>query len=100
MDDFVVDGDGRRLALRRVGAVEQLRIFKALGPILSENVPYLNGALVAAAVARIDDLPLPFPSNEAAVEAALERIGLEAMALVAAAIRPRSVEALGAGAGN
>jgi hypothetical protein len=98
MDDFVVDGDGRRLALRRVGAVEQLRIFKALGPILSENVPYLNGALVAAAM--IDDLPLPFPANEAAVEAALERIGLEAMALVAAAIRPRSVEALGAGAGN
>jgi hypothetical protein len=87
MDDFVVDGDGRRLALRRVGAVEQLRIFKALGPSLSEKVPYLNGALVAAAVAMID-------------EAALERIGLEAMALVAAAIRPRSVEALGAGAGN
>jgi hypothetical protein len=86
--------------LRRIGAVEQLRIFKALGPELSENGPYVNGAMIAASVAMIDDLPLPFPANEAAVEAALERIGLEAMAVVAQAMRPRTPEELAASAGN
>jgi hypothetical protein len=100
MATTVIDANGRTLTLRRIGPVEHLRIFRALGPQLSENVPYVNGALIAAAVAMIDELPLPFPANEAAVEAALERIGLEAMALVAAAIRPPSAEELAAAAGN
>jgi len=100
MEEVVVDAQGRKLTLRRVGAVEQMRIFKALGPVLSENGPYVNGAMIAAAVAMIDELPLPFPTSEAAVEAALERIGLPAMDVVAAAVRPASVGDVAAAAGN
>jgi hypothetical protein len=100
MADVVSDAAGRKLVLRRMGAVEQLRIFKALGPELSENGPYVNGALIAASVAMIDELPLPFPVNEAGVEAALERIGLEAMAVVARAMAPQTAEALARDAGN
>jgi len=100
MGEVVVDAAGRKLSLRKIGAVEQLRIFKAIGPVLSENAPYVTGALIAAAVAMIDELPLPFPVNEAGVEAALERIGLEAMAVVSQAIAPRSPEELGRDAGN
>jgi hypothetical protein len=96
----IVDKAGRRIALRRVGVVEQLRLFKALGPELSVIPPYLTGAMIAASVAMIDDVPLPFPTSEAGVEAALERIGLEAMALIAAATARPAADVLEAAAGN
>ena len=86
MMEILIDQAGRRLQLRRVGVVEQLRLFKALGPELSVNQPYMHGAFIATAVAMIDDVPLLLPASEAGVEAALERIGLDAMPLVAAAM--------------
>ncbi|MGE4482011.1 hypothetical protein [Acidocella sp.] len=69
------DKTGRMLELRRLGVLEQLRLFKALGPELSENRAYVGLARIAAAVAMVDGVPLPFPTNEAAIEAALERLG-------------------------
>lgn len=75
MADSVKDKTGRMLELRRLGVLEQLRLFKALGPELSENRAYVGLARIAAAVAMVDGVPLPFPTNEAAIEAALERLG-------------------------
>ena len=42
MGEIVTDRGGRRIELRRVGVLEQLRLFKALGPELSENRAYLG----------------------------------------------------------
>lgn len=100
MAEIVMDKAGRRIQLRRIGVLEQLRLFKALGPQLSVNVPYMHGALIAAAVSMIDDVPLPFPTSEAGLEAALERIGLDAMPVIAQAMAPRSDDDLVAEAGN
>ena len=60
---------GRRLVLRQLNAVDRLRLFKALGPSLSENAAYLGLALLAVSVSSMDDVPLPAPGSEAQLEA-------------------------------
>ncbi len=100
MAETVTDEAGRKIELRRVGVVEQMRLFKALGPELSANAAYMQGALMGAAVAMIDDVPLPFPTSEAGLEAALERIGLDAMAVIAKAMERQPERELAVAAGN
>ncbi|MDE8348937.1 MAG: hypothetical protein POG74_05555 [Acidocella sp.] len=68
--------------LRKIGVLETLRLYKALGPELSVNGAYVATASIAAAAAMIDDVPLPFPSNEAGVELLLERLGDEGVTAV------------------
>ena len=47
----VTDSDGRRLTLRRLTALDRLRLFKAAGPVLAQNQPWLGMALLACSVA-------------------------------------------------
>ncbi|MDE8344811.1 MAG: hypothetical protein POH28_01360 [Acidocella sp.] len=77
MSEVITDRTGRRIMLRDVGVAVQMRLFKILGPALSVNPAYMHGAMVAAAVAMIDEVPVPFPQSEAAVEQVLEKIGME-----------------------
>lgn len=100
MVESVKDKAGRVLELRRVGVLEQLRLFKALGPELSENRAYMGLARVAAAVAMVDGVPLPFPAHEAAVEAALERLGEDGVDTVGQALLANEERDLAAEAGN
>lgn len=100
MPEIVTDHAGRKLQLRRLGVVEQMRLFKALGPELSANEAYMRGAMIGAAVAMIDGVPVPFPTNEATLEAVLERIGLGAMPAILAALQPPDDASLAAQAGN
>lgn len=86
MAETLRDGAGRVIELRRLGVVEQLRLFKALGPELAENRAYLGLARVAASVAAVDGVPVPFPAGEAGIEAVLERLGEAGVEAVAAAI--------------
>ncbi len=71
----VVDGCGRTLQVRRPGALDRLRLFKALGPVLAENDAYVGYAMLAMCVAAIDGVPVPQPVNEAQVEALVQRLG-------------------------
>jgi hypothetical protein len=98
--EVAIDKAGRRIALRRMGVVEQLRLFKALGPELSLNHPYVDLAMIAGAVAMIDGVPIPFPVNEAGVEGVLERLGHDGVAAVDAALPAASAEQMAAEAGN
>jgi hypothetical protein len=100
MERSVSDTLGRTLSLRRVGVLETLRLYKALGPELSVNEAYMGLAVIAGSVAALDGVPLPFPMNEAAVETCLERLGEEGTAAVAAAILPQHAETVLAQAGN
>jgi hypothetical protein len=81
----ITDKEGRRITLRRIGALEKLRLFKALGPQLAQNEPYLAIALLAFAVAAIEDVPLPSPANEAQIEMVVQKLGESGLAAVAAA---------------
>jgi hypothetical protein len=100
MADHVRDGAGRLIELRRLGVVEQLRLFKLLGPELSENRAYVGLARVAAAVAVVEGVPVPFPGGEAGIEAVLERLGEDGVEAVAAALAGPAAEQMLAAAGN
>jgi hypothetical protein len=84
----VVDAEARTLVLRRLGALDKLRLFKAVGSLLSQNEPYLGMAMLACSVASIDGVPIPPPTNEAQVESLVSRLGDAGIAAAAAALPP------------
>jgi hypothetical protein len=92
MTDTVTDAAGRTLHLRRLNALDKLRLFKAAGPELAQNQPWLGMAMLACSVAAIDDVPLPLPANEALIEAAVRRLGDDGITAVAAALAPDNVD--------
>lgn len=100
MERIITDKAGRKLSLRNVGVLETLRLYKALGPELSINHAYIGMAIVVASVAILDGVPLPFPNSEAGVENLLQRLGDDGAAAVAAAIKPETLDAVVAQAGN
>lgn len=100
MERIITDKGDRKFSLRRVGVVEMLRLYKALGPELSANDAYMGLATIAASVAILDGVPLPFPNNEAGLENLLERLGEDGAAAVAEAIQPETLDAVIAQAGN
>lgn len=100
---LVTDSQGRRLNLRRLTALDRLRLFKAAGPLLSHNDRWLGMAMLAVSVSAIDDIPIPQPGSEQQIEALVHRLGDPGIAAVASALEPallpRSAETL-ANAGN
>ncbi len=78
----VVDADGRSLEFRRPGALDRLRLFKALGPVLSGNDRYVGYAMLAYCVTAIEGVPLPAPGTEGQVEALVARLGDAGLAAV------------------
>ena len=97
------DGLGRSLTLRRLTALDRLRLFKAAGPILAQNDRWLGMAMLAASVSALDGIPIPQPGNEQQIEALVHRLGDPGIAAIATALDPaappRSAETL-ANAGN
>ncbi len=100
---WVTDSQGRRLNLRRLTALDRLRLFKAAGPLLSHNDRWLGMAMLAVSVSAIDDIPIPQPGSEQQIEALVHRLGDTGIAAAASALEPalspRSLETL-ANAGN
>lgn len=98
----VTDETGRRIALRRLTALDKLRLFKAAGPELSQNQPWLGMAVLACSVTSIDDVPVPTPTTEQQIESMVARLGDAGVAAVAAALSPAPPLATGqvAAAGN
>ena len=91
----VRDADGRELVLRRMTALDRLRLFKAIGPVLSQNNLYLGMATLAGSVTCIDSVPVPPPSTEAHIEALVARLGDAGIAAVAAAFAAAPAPAMG-----
>ena len=52
----VTDGTNRRLVVKRLTALDTLRLFKAAGPVLAHNQAWLSMAMLAVAVIEVDDL--------------------------------------------
>jgi hypothetical protein len=98
----VTDAQGRLLQLRRLTALDKLRLFKAAGPVLSLNRSWLGMAVLAASVTAIDDVPVPAPGNEQQIEALVARLGDAGIAAVGEALaemQPTATE-VAATAGN
>jgi hypothetical protein len=98
----VTDELGRRLQLRKLTALDKLRLFKAAGPGLAQNPPWLGMAVLAASVTAIDDVPIPAPATEQQIEALVGRLGDAGIAAIGEAlaeVRPTASE-VAAAAGN
>jgi len=94
----VRDADGRELVLRRLTALDRLRLFKAIGPSLSQNNLYLGMATLAVSVTAIDSIPIPAPATEGQVEALVARLGTSGIAAVASALATDPQPILGSAA--
>jgi hypothetical protein len=86
----VTDTLGRRLTLRRMTSLDKLRLFKAAGPTLAQNQPWLGMALLACSVAEIDNVPVPYPTNEQQIESMVARLGDLGIAAIAEALSGQS----------
>ena len=81
------DKRGRRLLLRRLTALDTLRLFKAAGPTLAQNEPWLSMAGLAFSVLEIDGVPVPAPMTEPQIEGLIEKLGDEGLAAIADTIK-------------
>lgn len=70
----VQDSLGRTIEFRHPTALDRLRLFRAIGP-LSDNNRYLGMAMLAVSVTAVDGIPMPFPTAESGIEAAIHRLG-------------------------
>ena len=91
----VRDADGREIVLRRMTSLDRLRLFKAVGPVLSQNNAYLGMAMLAASVVAIDTVPIPAPVTEGQVEALVGRLGNVGIEAVAAGLSIGTPPAIG-----
>ena len=71
----VQDGLGRNLKIRRINALDRLRLLKAAGPELSQNDAWLNMAALALSVTEIDGTPRATPINERQIETTVSELG-------------------------
>jgi uncharacterized membrane protein YoaK (UPF0700 family) len=100
-EQFVVrDALGRQVSVRRLSALDRLRLFKAVGPDLAQNAPYFGMAMLAASVTAIDGVPVPAPMREGQLEALVQLLGDEGLSAAADAFSedtPETVELVHAG---
>jgi hypothetical protein len=96
----VEDKLGRVLAVRRLTALDTLRLFKAAGPVLAQNQPWLGVAGLAVSVTAIDGVPIPVPTNETQIEAVVQRLGDEGLAAIADAFEQDAGSTIGTPADN
>lgn len=82
----VQDSLGRTLSVRRLNALERLRLLKAAGPELSQNDAWLNMAALALSVSGINGIPRALPINERQIEAAVSELGDPGLEAVAEAL--------------
>jgi hypothetical protein len=86
----VIDALGRTLKIKRLSALDKVKLFKATGSTLSENRIVGSYYATAAACVSIDGAPVPFPTTELQLDALVGRLdeaGLESIlvALIALA---------------
>lgn len=71
----VTDAKGRVIGIRKLTVVDQVRMLRAIGPAQSQNEPYVQTVECACMALDIDGVPLPFPRNEAQIDANLTKLG-------------------------
>ena len=82
----VIDSLGRTLKVKRLSALDRLRLFTACGAENSDNRQYMSYAGAAAAVTEVDGIPVPFPATELQVSALVARLDEEGLAAVIGAL--------------
>lgn len=88
----LVDVNGRKIRIRRLNALDRLRLIKAAGPDLSQNDTWLNIAALAVSVIDINNIPCSVPVNERQIEAAVLELGDTGLDAIARALNESEAE--------
>ncbi len=78
--EVITDARGRKITVRELTGLEQLRMLRAIGPRQSGNSDYGYMVECIMMVVDVDGVPMPKPTTEAQIDAAMQRIGDDAMA--------------------
>jgi hypothetical protein len=79
----VTDRTGRTIGLRRLTALDRMRLFELIGADLSANLQYLTYALTAACVTSIDGVQELWPTNRRVLERRVDILADEGIDAVA-----------------
>jgi hypothetical protein len=91
----VRDSTGRLIKVRKLSALDRVRLFRAMGSVDAENRMLSSYASTAAAVTELDSHAIPFPSTSLQLDAIIGRLdehGLEAVILALIALSPKQEE--------
>ena len=78
----VTDKLGRVIGIRKLNALDRMRLFEIVGSDNSKNDQYLGHASLAYAVVSIDGDPIPAPSNKRHLEALVQRLDDDGLAAI------------------
>jgi len=95
-DNVVTDAMGRKLTVRKLSVLDQVRLLRAIGGGQSSNEPYVNIVTMAASVKQIDDFPIPEITNERQIDFAIGKIGDEGFAALMVDMNKRVAEVMAA----
>jgi hypothetical protein len=71
---MVKDSAGRTIKVKRLSALDRVRLFRAMGATDSENRMLQSYAATAAAVTEIDSAPVVFPISSVALDFLIQRL--------------------------
>lgn len=80
--EVLTDARGRKITIRKINVLDQVKLLRAIGPTQSSNQPYVQIVMMVASVADIDGVPLAMPTNETHIDALVRRIGDEGFAVL------------------
>jgi hypothetical protein len=94
----LIDAKGRKLTVREMDLLQQMRFLRALGPqqrtfTPGQVDPYVETAQCVAMVSAIDGHPLPPITSEANLDAAIAKVGDDGVNAISAWFRARAKEA-------
>ena len=73
----LTDAGGRKLTLRTLKLLDQIKVLRAIGPAQSSNEPYVNTVQAVCMIAEIDGVPVAIPANETQIDGLLTRVGTD-----------------------
>ncbi|MFL9904216.1 hypothetical protein PQR71_39865 [Paraburkholderia fungorum] len=82
----VTDKNGRRIVVRRLNALEKMRLSKIAGADGAGNPTYFGYVILAASVVSINGEPEEFPMTARAVEALISQLDDDGLAVVSNAV--------------
>lgn len=83
MRSTFTDKLGRSLTIKKMGALDRMKLFEAVGGERSQNEMYFGYASLAASVVDIDGETVVRPANHLQIEALVQRLGDEGLEAIA-----------------
>ncbi len=82
----VTDATGRKIVVKRLNALEKMRLSKIAGSEGASNPAYFGYVILAASVVSIDGEPEAFPMTSRAVEALISQLDDDGLSAVSGAV--------------